>query len=149
MNKIDAMLNLDMVGRLNSDNNLIVYGTGTSDNWKNILNEYNKNYNFKLTFNDEGYGPSDQSSFYAKNIPVLFFFTGTHPDYHRPTDTADKINSTGEESVTNYVYKIAKSIDENVEKPNYINVPTLSQKRFRQNDFQSLRWYNSGLCSTG
>jgi Peptidase family M28/PDZ domain len=123
MDKIDAMINLDMVGRLNTDKNLIVYGTGTSSNWKEILNEFNKNYNFKLTFNDEGYGPSDQSSFYAKNIPVLFFFTGTHPDYHRPTDTADKINSVGEESVTKYVYQVAESIDENPQKPDYINVP--------------------------
>ncbi len=123
MDKIDAMLNLDMVGRLNADKNLIIYGTGTSANWKNILNEFNKNYSFKLTFNDEGYGPSDQSSFYAKNIPVLFFFTGTHPDYHRPSDTADKINSAGEESITKYVYQVAESIDENAEKPNYINVP--------------------------
>jgi hypothetical protein len=123
MDKIDVMLNLDMVGRLNAEKNLIIYGTGTSTNWKDILNEFNKNYSFKLTFNDEGFGPSDQSSFYAKRIPVLFFFTGTHPDYHRPTDTADKINSTGEESVTKYVYQIAESVDENSEKPNYIDVP--------------------------
>ena len=123
IDKIDAMINLDMVGRLNTDKDLIVYGTGTSSNWKEILNEFNKNYSFKLTFHDEGYGPSDQSSFYAKNIPVLFFFTGTHPDYHRPTDTSDKINSAGEVSVTKYVYQVAESIDENPQKPNYINVP--------------------------
>jgi hypothetical protein len=129
MDRIDAMINLDMVGRLNADKNLIVYGTGTSSNWKKILNEFNKNYSFKLTFNDEGYGPSDQSSFYGENIPVLFFFTGTHPDYHRPSDTADKINSTGEESITKYVYQVAESIDENPEKPNYINVPRKNSGR--------------------
>ncbi len=123
MDKIDAMINLDMVGRLNDEKNLIVYGTGTSSGWKDILNNFNKNYNFKLTFNDEGYGPSDHSSFYAKNIPVLFFFTGTHTDYHRPTDTADKINSAGEESIAKYVYQVAKAIDENSEKPDYVNVP--------------------------
>ena len=123
MDKIDAMINLDMVGRLNSEKNLIVYGTGTSSGWKSLLNDFNKNYNFKLTFNDEGYGPSDHSSFYAKNIPVLFFFTGTHTDYHRPTDTAEKINAAGEESIAKYVYKIAEAIDENPERPNYVNVP--------------------------
>ncbi len=132
MDKIDAMINLDMVGRLNAEHNLIVYGTGTSTNWKDILNEYNKNYDFKLTFNDEGYGPSDQSSFYAKNIPVLFFFTGTHPDYHRPTDTADKINSTGEESVVKYVYQVAESIDENSTKA---ELHKCAEKGWRSNDF--------------
>lgn len=121
--KFVTMLNLDMVGRLNSENSLIVYGTGTSSKFKDVLNEKNKDYNFSLTFNDEGYGPSDQSSFYAKNIPVLFFFTGTHSDYHRPTDTADKINSAGEESVTKFVYQIAKTLDDTPVKPDYINVP--------------------------
>ena len=118
-----AMINLDMIGRLNDENNLIIYGTGTSSNFKDLLNQDNKDFNFKLTFNDEGYAPSDQSSFYAKKIPVLFFFTGTHSDYHRPSDDADKINSKGEESVLNYVYKIAYQIDTLSTKPNYISVP--------------------------
>jgi len=126
--KVAVMLNLDMVGRLNTENNLIVYGTGTSKGWKDMLNKYNKDYNFNLTFHDEGYGPSDQSSFYAKDIPVLFFFTGTHTDYHRPSDTADKINSKGEESVTKYVYQLARTIDD-MPKPEYINVPRKNSGR--------------------
>ncbi len=121
--KIDVMINLDMVGRLNAEEQLTVYGTGTSSGFKDLLNTDNKDYNFKLTFNDEGYGPSDQSSFYAKEIPVLFFFTGTHTDYHRPTDDADKINSKGEEEVVKYIYEIADNIDESSTKPDYINVP--------------------------
>ena len=104
-----TMINLDMVGRLNSKNELIVYGTGTSSNWKNLLNEKNT-YSLALTFNDEGYGPSDQSSFYGKDIPVLFFFTGTHSDYHKPSDDADKINAAGEETVLKYVYDITNQI---------------------------------------
>ncbi|HKI79580.1 MAG TPA: M28 family peptidase, partial [Ignavibacteriaceae bacterium] len=120
---IISMLNLDMVGRLKEDNNLIVYGTGTSSGFKEILNNFNKDYNFNLTFNDEGFGPSDQSSFYAKEIPVLFFFTDIHSDYHRPTDTAEKINSAGEESIVKYVYDIAVALDNSPEKPDYINVP--------------------------
>ncbi len=123
LNEIPAMINLDMIGRLNDDNNIIVYGTGTSSIWKNLLNTDNKNYNFKLTFNDEGYAPSDQSSFYAKKIPVLFFFTGTHSDYHRPSDTPDKINYSGEESILNYIYALAYQIDTLSNKPDYINVP--------------------------
>jgi aminopeptidase YwaD len=120
---IDAMINLDMIGRMNDENNLIVYGTGTSHMWKDDLNSLNKNYNFKLTFNDEGFGPSDQSSFYGKDIPVLFFFTGTHSDYHRPTDDADKINSVKEEKVLKYVYDIAEGLDTSSFRPDYINVP--------------------------
>ncbi len=123
LDKIDAMINLDMVGRLNIEDQLTVYGTGTSTGFKDLLNNNNKDFNFKLTFNDEGYGPSDQSSFYAKEIPVLFFFTGTHTDYHRPTDDADKINSTGEERVIKFVYYIADNIDESISRPDYVNVP--------------------------
>jgi hypothetical protein len=120
---METMINLDMIGRMNDEDKLIVYGTGTSSKWKDLLNQDNNDFNFKLTFNDEGYAPSDQSSFYAKKIPVLFFFTGTHSDYHRPSDDADKINSKGEESILNYVYKIAYQIDTLSSKPDYINVP--------------------------
>ncbi len=123
LNEIPTMINLDMVGRLNDEKNLIVYGTGTSSGWKELLNKDNSNFNFKLTFNDEGYAPSDQSSFYAKKIPVLFFFTGTHSDYHRPSDTPDKINYEGEKSILNYVYSLAYQIDTLTNKPDYINVP--------------------------
>ena len=87
-----TMINMDMIGRLNDKNDLIVDGTGTSSKWKNILDDKN-DYDFNLTFNDEGFGPSDHSSFYGKKVPVLFFFTGTHSDYHKPSDDADKINA--------------------------------------------------------
>jgi C-terminal processing protease CtpA/Prc len=117
------MLNLDMIGRLSPDKNLIVYGTGTSSIWKKLVDSLNKPYAFKITKNDEGYGPSDQTSFYSKSIPVLFFFTGIHADYHRPTDDADKINYSGEDSVLHFVHDIAASIYSNPAKPDYINVP--------------------------
>lgn len=115
-----TMINMDMIGRL-KDSSLIVYGTGTSSDWKDILNKYNT-YGFKLTFNDEGYGPSDQSSFYGAKIPVLFFFTGTHEDYHKPTDDTEKINFKGEEKVLDYVYDIAMDIDNTSERPDYLLV---------------------------
>jgi hypothetical protein len=118
--KIDAMINLDMIGRINGKA-LTVYGTGTSAKWKEILNEENK-YKFKLAFNDEGFGPSDHSSFYGKGIPVLFFFTGVHEDYHRPSDEAKLINSMGEDSVLHYVYDVAGVIDTMAGKPNYIKI---------------------------
>jgi C-terminal processing protease CtpA/Prc len=116
----DAMINMDMIGRLR-DKSLIIYGTGTSTDWKNILNKDNID-SLKLTFNDEGYGPSDQSSFYAKKIPVLFFFTGTHEDYHKPSDDADKINFEGEKEVLDYVYDVFNSIDEDETRLDYLLV---------------------------
>jgi len=115
-----TMINMDMIGRLN-DSSLIVYGTGTSSNWKDILNEENI-FGFNLTFNDEGYGPSDHSSFYGKKIPVLFFFTGTHEDYHKPSDDTDKINFTGEKEVLDYIFDVAMQIDQNPERPDYLLV---------------------------
>ena len=116
-----TMINMDMIGRLNDKKDLIVYGTGTSSKWKNILDEKNE-YDFNLTFNDEGFGPSDHSSFYGKKIPVLFFFTGTHTDYHKPSDDADKINASGQEKVVNYVYDVALAIVNSATKPDYISV---------------------------
>lgn len=114
-----TMVNMDMIGRL-KDSSLIVYGTGTSSDWKDILN--NNKYGFKLTFNDEGFGPSDHSSFYGKKIPVLFFFTGTHEDYHKPSDDTEKINFTGEKDILNYVYDIVTAIDKNPVRPDYLLV---------------------------
>jgi hypothetical protein len=116
-----TMINMDMIGRLNDKNDLIVYGTGTSSRWKNILDDKNE-YNLNLTFNDEGFGPSDHSSFYGKKVPVLFFFTGTHSDYHKPSDDADKINSSGEEKVLKYVFDIALTIANSDIRPDYISV---------------------------
>jgi hypothetical protein len=115
-----TMINMDMIGRL-KDSSLIVYGTGTSSNWKDILNKYNS-YGFKLSFNDEGFGPSDHSSFYGKKSPVLFFFTGTHEDYHKPSDDSDKINSEGEEDILKYAYDIVMDIDQNTSRPDYLLV---------------------------
>lgn len=125
--KIAAMINLDMIGRL-TDSALIVYGTGTSSGWKDMLNK-NKPASIILTFNDEGYGPSDHSSFYGKNIPVLFFFTGTHSDYHRPSDDAEKINYSGLESVVKYVAAMVKDIAQMKSRPEYVNVPRKDNQR--------------------
>ncbi|MCS7053097.1 MAG: M28 family peptidase [Ignavibacterium sp.] len=115
-----AMFNMDMIGRL-KENNLIIYGTGTSSIWKDILNDKN-NFNFKLSFNDEGFGPSDHSAFYGKKIPVLFFFTGTHSDYHRPSDDYEKINTEAQEKILKYIFEVAKNTINREDKPNYIAV---------------------------
>jgi Peptidase family M28/PDZ domain len=99
------MINSDMVGRLNdSSHTVTIGGYGTSPTWGNILDEKTKAFNVK--FDSSGIGPSDHTSFYLKNIPVLFFFTGTHKDYHKPTDDADKINFIGELQVIKYIYHV-------------------------------------------
>lgn len=119
---IIAMINMDMIGRMNEDNNLIIYGTGTSPQWKDLLNKHNE-YSFRLSFNDEGFGPSDQSSFYAKEIPVLFFFTGTHTDYHRPSDDIDKIEAEKEEKILKFIYAVTEEVNTSESRPAYVNVP--------------------------
>jgi Zn-dependent M28 family amino/carboxypeptidase len=113
-----AMINMDMIGRLRL-NMLMVSGTATSPAWKPLLEELNKkdvagradggagNGRFKLALGDDGYGPSDHQSFYIRDIPVLFFFTGSHDDYHKPSDTADKINAEGIKQVAELVGEVA------------------------------------------
>ena len=104
------MINLDMVGRLNdSTHGLNIGGYGTTATWGELLTE--KDDFFKIKFDSSGTGPSDHTSFYKKNIPVLFFFTGVHSDYHKPTDDADKINYTGELLVLKYIYHIIAAAD--------------------------------------
>ncbi len=118
LEKTIAMLNMDMVGRL-VDDKLIVYGTGTAAEWEGILNELNEKHAFKITRHPEGFGPSDHSSFYAKNIPVLHYFTGTHKDYHRPTDDTDKVNVPGIRRVGELVAETAINLAEADKPPTY------------------------------
>ncbi len=156
LDKTVAMINMDMVGRLN-ENKLTVGGIGTAGEWRNFIEYRNfqkgdvanltpknlptpkipmesqastvtaavvtsvppKTGLFNLQLNEEGLGPSDHSSFYLKQIPVLFFFTGTHTDYHKPTDTFDKINYQGLTKITEFVGEIVRSIDRNPKRPTY------------------------------
>src|SRR5205085_8764521 len=95
-----AMVNLDMVGRLTDDAasgkpKLEVGGTGTAKEFDALLDRLNAKYGFALKKNTAGVGPSDHSTFYMKGVPVFFFFTGLHRQYHKPTDTADLINFPG------------------------------------------------------
>ncbi|MGE3315901.1 MAG: M28 family peptidase [Planctomycetaceae bacterium] len=121
IDKTVAMFNLDMVGRL-TDDKLTVFGTGTSGRWKSLLEEQAKARSFKLFSKPEGFGPSDQSSFYAQKIPVLHFFTGTHSDYHRPSDDWEKINVSGMERVTDLIEEMVVATITNPERPDYVEV---------------------------
>ncbi|MBN2013071.1 M20/M25/M40 family metallo-hydrolase [candidate division KSB1 bacterium] len=104
--KTIAMLNLDSVGRM-VGNRLIVFGGGTATQWPHVLNGYNHQYRFDLTIQTDGYGPSDQAAFYAKDIPVLHFFTGANLDYHKPSDDADKINYPDLARIVNFSGDVA------------------------------------------
>lgn len=116
-----AMFNMDMVGRL-QDNRLTIFGTGTSPRWEPELKALNETAKFEFAFKPEGFGPSDHSSFYGKKIPVLHFFTGTHPDYHRPSDDAEKLNVEGIARVTALIEPLIAQTAANPERPAYVEV---------------------------
>lgn len=111
LNKITYMLNMDMIGRFNdSTKKLLIYGIGTSDVWKDAI-EKNNTY-FSIKYDSAGVGPSDQTSFYLKDIPVLHFFTGQHSDYHKPSDDIEKINIEGEVRILEFMIDIINTLDE-------------------------------------
>ena len=179
-----AMINMDMIGRL-QDSKLIIGGIGTATDWRKMIDQENSQENmrmaarnalndsaaatvkvkldpresadgmpivlgsngrpivvaepgrlplelatpFTLTLNEDGYGPSDHSSFYSKQIPVLFFWTGTHDDYHKPSDTADKINYAGEARIVAFVKRIILNLDKSDKRPTYTVAKSDSQGR--------------------
>ena len=125
------MFNFDMVGRL-KENTLTIQGTGTSSQWEQLLPRYNSDSTFHLKFVKDGFGPSDHSSFYSQNIPVLFFFTGLHEDYHKPSDDADKINITGMNQLVAYATKLTVAVDTATVKPDYIKTQSENQGGARQ-----------------
>lgn len=110
---INYMINMDMVGRMKADSTLAVYGTGTSPMFKQTLKANNDK--FKLVENESGVGPSDHTSFYLIDIPVLHFFTGQHEDYHKPGDDAEKLNYKGMNLISNYIIDIISDLDDNGE----------------------------------
>lgn len=102
LNNVNFMFNMDMVGRYDEDKGLAINGTGTSPSWKSFIDE--DNTSMKLVLSESGIGPSDHTSFYLKDIPVLHFFTGQHEDYHKPSDDVDKINFDGLKLVEDYMF---------------------------------------------
>ncbi|SDS40604.1 M28 family peptidase [Winogradskyella sediminis] len=110
---INYMINMDMVGRMKADSTLAVYGTGTSPMFKQTLKSNNDK--FKIVENESGVGPSDHTSFYLIDIPVLHFFTGQHEDYHKPSDDSEKLNYEGMDLISDYIYDIINDLDDNGE----------------------------------
>jgi hypothetical protein len=116
VNSIKAMLNFDMVGRLNPVQGLIIGGTGTAAEMEEFLTKHEADLPFKPSHNPDGMGPSDHSSFYFNNIPVLFLSTGAHDDYHTPDDDFDLINFEGLQSISTFGYQMTLDLLQN-EKP--------------------------------
>jgi hypothetical protein len=116
--KTAAMLNMDMIGRT-KDNKLSVTGVGTWPGWSKMLDELNTTASFVLSKSSSGMGGSDHQSFARAQVPVLFFFTGMHPDYHRPSDTADKINVWDQARVVRFVAAVAGRVANTAERPKF------------------------------
>ena len=134
LSKVNYMINMDMVGRLNDSAKINIGGYGTSPYWGQLFSSFSEK-KLKVKFDSSGVGPSDHTSFYRKDIPVLFFFTGAHSDYHKPSDDADKINYMGEYEVVKYVYKV---IDETNNKGKLAFTKTREQQTVRSSFSVSL-----------
>lgn len=115
LDKTVAMINMDMIGRLQSST-LSVLGAGSSPQWKSLIQSANSNTSLKLRISDSGFAPSDQIVFYAKDIPILQFFTGVHKDYHTPYDDWQKINSEGEKEILILISDIVWDLNKAPEK---------------------------------
>jgi Zn-dependent M28 family amino/carboxypeptidase len=106
LKKVNAMVNLDMVGRLTDSTKLQIGGVGTAEPLRKIITAMCDTLVLKLFLSEEGYGPSDHASFYSKDIPVLFMTSGAHMDYHTPADSWDKINYNGMAKISDLAYQI-------------------------------------------
>lgn len=138
-----GMVNLDMVGRLR-DNELTVYGTGSGDSLDAMVEEANKRQQFNLYKVPSGYGPSDHQSFYEGGVPVLFFFTGLHNDYHRPTDDFDKIDFGGLTRITDIVSEVTFELATRKARPKYVE--TENRVRIRR---QLTAYMGASLANRG
>jgi hypothetical protein len=128
LEKTVAMLNMDMVGRLR-DEKLIIEGTDTAAEFRPWIDALNLRHQFKITHQSGGYGPSDHASFYPKNIPVMHFYTGSHPDYHRPGDDADKLNVPGMRRIGELVAETAILVAHSPARPEYKSVSAPKARR--------------------
>ena len=108
--KVSYMINMDMVGRLNKENTLAVHGVGTSPIFKQTL--FANQGDLNIAEHESGIGPSDHTSFYLSDIPVLHFFTGQHADYHKPSDDSEKLNYEGMRKISDYILSIITDLND-------------------------------------
>lgn len=120
--QVVAMVNLDMVGRPPEGEHLNIGGVGTAEEWPRVLEQVGSRHHLRLATSRGGFGASDHSSFYSVGIPVLFFFTGAHEDYHRPSDLPDRIDYPGLERVTSFVLETIRSVADLPTRPTFARV---------------------------
>jgi len=121
LSNVVAYLNFDMVGRLR-ENKLTLQGIGSSTAWKGLIEKANVAGGFSLTLQDDPYLPTDTTAFYPKNIPVLAFFTGSHEQYHRPSDKIDTLNYEGMERIAKMARQITLNLAKEGTRPDYVKV---------------------------
>ncbi len=121
LEKAVAMLNMDMIGRI-KDDKVYVGGIGTGSTLKAAIEQAQAKSNFKIEYSPGGYSASDHTSFVTKRIPVLFFFSGLHSDYHKPSDTWDKINSQGAARLVDVVGDTGLQLASAPDRPTFIAV---------------------------
>lgn len=131
LSTVNYMINMDMVGRLNdSTKALMIYGVGTAPDWIPIISSMRTI--FRIKTDSAGVGPSDQTSFYLKNVPVLHFFTGQHSDYHKPSDDVDKLNFEGEKAILEYITLVIEKT-ESLDKLQFLQTrnPDMGKPRYK------------------
>lgn len=116
-----AMINMDMIGRI-KDEKVYIGGTGTGSTFKDLLDEEKMKFPFHFEYSASGYAASDHTSFVAKKIPVLFFFSGLHSDYHKPSDTWDKINAPDAAKLLDFIEDVALKIDSAKQRVAFVTV---------------------------
>ena len=126
LDKVVAYVNADMVGRMH-DNKLSLQGVGSSHAWRRLIEKRNVAAGFNVALQDDPYLPTDVTSFYTKNVPVLNFFTGGHEDYHRPTDTADKLDYKDLARITKFTRDIVLDLAQSAERPDLAKVERANQ----------------------
>ena len=126
LDKDVTMINMDMIGRVR-DGKVFIGGVGTGTTLKKLLEEVTPKYGLHIDYSEAGYGSSDHTSFTTKQVPVLFFFSGLHADYHKPSDTWDKIDAPGAVKVLDLVADVAEQLREAAEKPRFVRVAPASR----------------------
>ena len=127
LDNVMGMINLDMIGRVTNDR-LFIEGVGTSPKFKPWVDEFNKSVGLKVDYSNSGFGGSDHMSFNIKRIPVIFFFSGLHSDYHKPSDTYDKINAPGAIKVLTLVYMTLQKMATDPQRLQYTEVKEPQQQ---------------------
>jgi hypothetical protein len=155
--QVVAMVNADMVGRLR-DNKLVVDGVATAAGWPDLLKAANQGLALDLKLGGEGFGASDHASFTAARVPVAFFFTGVHDDYHLPSDTADKIDAPGINVIATLAARVTHELATRPERLAFVDAPADPHKggsgsrggfRVSLGTIPDYAWQGKGVKLTG